>query len=70
LKGFARVVVDPVKCDGCGKCVELCPFYSLEIKDGRAFQSGPCFLCGGCEALCEAIRLEPLLEVRELRSLR
>ena len=69
-EGLARVTVDPDKCDGCGECVELCPFSSLALEGGKAFQSGPCFLCGGCEALCEAIRVEPLLEVKELRGLR
>ncbi len=65
MEGLARVMIDPDKCDGCGECVRLCPFGSLTL-NGKARQSGPCYLCGGCEALCEAITLIPLLEVKEV----
>jgi len=64
-EGLGRVSVDPERCDGCGLCVELCPFNSLAMEGGTVRQVGPCYLCGGCEALCKAIRVEPLLEPKE-----
>jgi len=69
-EGLARVIVDPELCDGCGDCVELCPFSSLSLVEGKATQTGPCFLCGGCEALCKAIKLVPLLKPKEVKTLR
>ncbi len=41
----AKVVPD--KCDGCGKCVELCRFQALSLKDGKAVVDG--FNCEGCK---------------------
>ncbi|UXD21765.1 histidine triad (HIT) protein [Ignicoccus pacificus DSM 13166] len=59
------------ECDGCSKCVDLCPFESLSLEKGKAKQVGPCFLCGGCEALCPkgAIEIVPLIQVRVASSL-
>ncbi len=47
------VVVDAVKCDGCGECVAACPYGMIEqYGSGKAFK---CDLCGGapaCTAEC------------------
>ncbi len=66
--GLAKVVIKD-SCEKCYDCVELCPFGALGIIDGKVEQVGPCMLCGGCKALCEAIELVPLPEVKELESL-
>jgi len=42
------------KCDGCGNCVEVCPFGVLEIKNGKAIVKHPekCKKCGACISAC------------------
>ncbi|MFY9174557.1 MAG: aldo/keto reductase [Peptococcia bacterium] len=40
-------------CEGCGACVERCPFNHLEIKDNKAqLQTEDCVLCGYCGSVC------------------
>ena len=47
------VVVDAARCDGCGDCVEACPYGMIEqYRSGKAYK---CDLCGGnpaCVAEC------------------
>ncbi|HVM72624.1 MAG TPA: 4Fe-4S binding protein [Anaerolineales bacterium] len=41
-------------CDGCGKCVEVCPAKALGVKDGKAVVLAPrdCGYFGLCETVC------------------
>jgi NAD-dependent dihydropyrimidine dehydrogenase PreA subunit len=47
-------IIDLELCDGCGKCVEVCPAKALAIRDGKAFISTPedCGYFGICESVC------------------
>lgn len=55
--------VDPKKCDGCGKCAEICQFNSIMSIKGSAAMVFPemCHACGGCFLICpqSAIREIP-----------
>ncbi|NIO05302.1 MAG: 4Fe-4S dicluster domain-containing protein [Proteobacteria bacterium] len=48
------IVVEASKCDGCGDCIEACPYGMIEqYGSGKAYK---CDLCGGnpaCVAECE-----------------
>lgn len=63
------VTIHRETCSGCGKCVKDCFFGVLQITDGKASVSGPCFDCGHCVALCptRAVSMPdyPMEEVRE-----
>jgi MinD superfamily P-loop ATPase len=46
-------VVDAGKCDGCGKCRQLCQFNALAILKGKAVVFAElCHSCGGCAKVC------------------
>lgn len=48
-----QLVVNPVKCTGCGACVDLCPKKVNQVREGKvtvAFDQ--CGLCGLCAAAC------------------
>lgn len=47
------------RCDGCEECLRACPFFALEIVDGRAAFAESCIECGICVTACPrgAIRL-------------
>lgn len=53
-----RPVFDPDACNGCGKCVDICPFGVLAIRApryrGLAWMVAPdaCVSCGECVAAC------------------
>jgi DNA-directed RNA polymerase subunit D len=53
-------------CDGCGKCVEICPRNILVIDEGRAKATNilECSLCKLCVEACEAaaITLSPVMD--------
>lgn len=62
--GTARVLIDGARCDGCGRCLQVCRGGALyqgesriEVEPGRLLG---CFACGQCVAVCprEAIRVE------------
>ena len=42
------------KCEGCGVCVNACPFGVLELMDGKAVVAHPekCRKCGACIRAC------------------
>lgn len=47
-----RPVIDHEKCNLCGKCVDLCQFNALSIKDGEVKVNN--YFCEGCAA-CAAV---------------
>lgn len=53
-------------CDGCGKCVEVCPRHVLTVEEGRAKATNilECSLCKLCIEECEAgaIKVTPVLD--------
>jgi NAD-dependent dihydropyrimidine dehydrogenase PreA subunit len=47
-------MVDRNRCDGCGRCVEVCPANVFDMRDGKAVVARPedCIECRACEAAC------------------
>jgi nitroreductase/NAD-dependent dihydropyrimidine dehydrogenase PreA subunit len=45
--------VDPARCIGCGACVDVCPYFTLELRGGKAVVTGKESInCGHCAAVC------------------
>ncbi len=53
---------DPALCNGCGKCVEVCPHAVFEMNGRKAVLVSPtgCMECGACQNNCimNAIQVE------------
>ena len=59
----ATGTIDPQRCDGCGKCVQICPARIIALDKGKAYFCGnDCMICDHCAASCpvQAIRIEAL----------
>jgi NAD-dependent dihydropyrimidine dehydrogenase PreA subunit len=48
------IIINQEKCDGCGNCIEVCPFNVLEIKNGKVKvkSSKKCKGCEACACAC------------------
>lgn len=48
-----KVLIDPMKCIGCGLCQKDCVGFDIEIINKKAVARGKsCIKCGHCEAIC------------------
>ena len=60
----AKILIQADKCNGCGKCVEVCKDFSLVVIDKKVQLSDTsifgCIGCGHCMMVCpnEAIKID------------
>ena len=69
-KEKASILIDYNKCTVCGKCVEVCKDFSIEIRKGKlVISDNPlfgCIGCGHCMAVCPTGAIE--IKGREISS--
>jgi len=65
------ILIDLDKCNGCGNCIEVCPFGLLEIVDDKVQVKEGCNLCRACQEACtyDAILIEGAVEEVEVSDL-
>lgn len=51
------VKVDSSKCDGCAKCVDVCPVDAIKIEKGKAVVMEQCVDCETCLSVCPSAAL-------------
>lgn len=53
--GFSTIYVDPMKCEGAGDCMDVCPVDAIEGKKGfiSMIDEFECTKCGKCVEACE-----------------
>ncbi len=56
LKAVTTLELFPVKCVGCGMCLEVCPHEVFILDDGKAaiYEKDACMECGACAMNCPA----------------
>ena len=63
LKDVVSLSVDSEKCNGCGRCNEVCPHTVFNVIEGKALITDRdlCMECGACALNCttEAITVNP-----------
>lgn len=53
-------------CNGCGKCVKICPYGGVELKDGKAILNDRCTTCGACIDTCKVKAISSDIKEREI----
>jgi NAD-dependent dihydropyrimidine dehydrogenase PreA subunit len=55
IRNGETLVLDQERCNGCGRCVEVCPHEVIAMSDGRAEirDRAACMECGACMTNCE-----------------
>ena len=56
LKNVVSLSLDVKKCNGCSRCIEVCPHAVFDVIDGKARISDRdvCMECGACALNCAA----------------
>jgi formate hydrogenlyase subunit 6/NADH:ubiquinone oxidoreductase subunit I len=65
MSGIPIPELDLVRCDGCGRCVEVCPDQALQLVGGRPrlVADSDCTYCGRCEDTCPTGALALVYEI-------
>lgn len=53
-------------CNGCKRCVKVCPYAAVEMVDGKAHILDRCTSCGACLEVCKQDAIQTDAESREI----
>ena len=64
---YFEYMIDEELCNGCGKCVKVCPLNNFSLKDGRPIWGNDCTHCMACIGNCptEAIEYGNITQTKE-----
>jgi electron transfer flavoprotein alpha subunit len=60
------ISIDHDLCNGCGKCVKICPYEGVELKDGKAHLNKRCTNCGACIDACKVEAIASDIKEKEI----
>ena len=67
------MLVESVKCCGCGACADICPVNAIEMKPNEdgflepVINGETCKHCGRCDKVCPVMNIESLKTGRNLQ---
>jgi electron transfer flavoprotein alpha subunit/NAD-dependent dihydropyrimidine dehydrogenase PreA subunit len=60
------IIVDYELCNGCGRCVKVCPYGGIELKEGKAVLTERCTACGACIEICKVEAISSDIQEKEI----
>jgi len=60
------ITVDYELCNGCGRCIKVCPYGGIELKEGKAVLTDRCTACGACIETCKVAAISSDIQEKEI----
>jgi electron transfer flavoprotein alpha subunit/NAD-dependent dihydropyrimidine dehydrogenase PreA subunit len=60
------IVIDQELCNGCGRCIKICPYGGVELREGKAVLTDRCTVCGACIEACKVEAIRSDVKEREI----
>ena len=60
------IAVDYELCNGCGRCIKVCPYGGIELKEGKAALTDRCTACGACIETCKVAAISSDIQEKEI----
>ncbi len=60
------IFIDYDLCTGCKRCVKICPYNGVEVKDGKAVLNDRCTSCGACIDTCPENAISSDIKEKEI----
>jgi electron transfer flavoprotein alpha subunit/NAD-dependent dihydropyrimidine dehydrogenase PreA subunit len=60
------ITVDYELCNGCGRCMKVCPYGGIELKEGKAVLTERCTACGACIETCKVAAISSDIQEKEI----
>lgn len=60
------IYIDVDLCTGCKRCVKICPYSGVDVKDGKAVINDRCTSCGACIDTCPEQAISSDIKEREI----
>jgi electron transfer flavoprotein alpha subunit/NAD-dependent dihydropyrimidine dehydrogenase PreA subunit len=60
------ITIDYELCNGCGRCIKVCPYGGVEMKEGKAVLTERCTACGACIETCKVAAISSDLQEKEI----
>ncbi len=60
------IAIDQELCNGCGRCIKICPYGGVELREGKAVLTDRCTACGVCIEVCKVEAIGSDIKEREI----
>ncbi|MBW2076762.1 MAG: electron transfer flavoprotein subunit alpha [Deltaproteobacteria bacterium] len=60
------IVIDQELCNGCKRCITVCPYGGVELREGKAVLTDRCTACGACIEVCKVEAIRSDIKEREI----
>jgi len=60
------ITIDYDLCNGCGRCIKVCPYGGVELEEGKAVLTERCTACGACIETCKVAAISSDLQEKEI----
>ena len=60
------ITVDYELCNGCGRCIKVCPYGGIELIEGKAVLTDRCTACGACIETCKVAAISSDIQEKEI----